>query len=178
MPKNRPDKDPPPLFFFPKVQIKAVFKIRIKYNEVCFTFKGNHLSFGKLVLELYIFFYILKKNNYRSQKNAWLVLGYMILLGFCLPMQEIKEAWVWSLGQEDPLEEEMATHSSILAWKTPWTEEPGGRQSLGLQRVRHDSDWAHSRTWAYKRIQFEGTASSTDIYTLPCVKQMASGKQL
>ena len=38
----------------------------------------------------------------------------------------MQEMWVWSLGQEDPLEEEMATHSSILAWKTPWTEEPGG----------------------------------------------------
>ena len=42
------------------------------------------------------------------------------------------------LGQEDPLEEEMSTHSSILAWEIPWTEEPGGLQSTGLQRVRHD----------------------------------------
>ena len=41
-------------------------------------------------------------------------------------MQETQETWVQSLGQEDPLEKEMATHSSILAWKTPWTEEPGG----------------------------------------------------
>ena len=41
--------------------------------------------------------------------------------------------WVWSLGQEDPLEKEMATHSSILGWKTSWTEEPGGLQSMGLQ---------------------------------------------
>ena len=48
--------------------------------------------------------------------------------------------WVQSLSQEDPLEEEMATHSNILAWKIPWTEEPGGLQSMGLQRVRHD--WA------------------------------------
>ena len=46
--------------------------------------------------------------------------------------------WVWSLGQEDPLEEELATHSSILAWKIPWTEEPGGIQSMGLQRVRYN----------------------------------------
>ena len=45
---------------------------------------------------------------------------------------------IWSLGREDPLEKEMATHSSILAWKIPWTEEPGGLQSLGLQRVGHD----------------------------------------
>ena len=42
------------------------------------------------------------------------------------------------LGEEDPLEEEMAAHSSILAWRIPWTEEPGGLQSVGLQRVRHD----------------------------------------
>ena len=46
--------------------------------------------------------------------------------------------WVQLLGQEDPLEEEMATHSSILAWKIPWTGEPGGLQSVGSQRLRHD----------------------------------------
>ena len=45
----------------------------------------------------------------------------------------MKETWVRSLGQEDPLEKEMATHSSILAWKIPWTEEPGGLQSTGSQ---------------------------------------------
>ena len=45
---------------------------------------------------------------------------------------------VWSLGQEDPQEEGMVTHSSILAWRIPWTEEPGRLQSLGLQRVRHE----------------------------------------
>ena len=48
------------------------------------------------------------------------------------------ETWVQSLGQEDPLEKGMATHSSILAWKTPWTEEPGRLQSMGSQRARHD----------------------------------------
>ena len=48
------------------------------------------------------------------------------------------ETWVRSLGREDPLEKEMATHSSILAWKIPWTEEPCWPQSMGLQRVRHD----------------------------------------
>ena len=51
---------------------------------------------------------------------------------------ETKEMWVQSLGQEDPLEEGMATHSSILAWRIPWTEEPGGLQSTGLQRGGHD----------------------------------------
>ena len=48
------------------------------------------------------------------------------------------ETWVQSLGWEDPLEKEMATHSSTLAWKIPWVEGPGGLQSIGLQRVRHD----------------------------------------
>ena len=54
----------------------------------------------------------------------------------------MRETWVQSLGQEDPLEKEMATHSSFLAWRTPWTEEPGELQSTGSQRVRHD--WATS----------------------------------
>ena len=52
-------------------------------------------------------------------------------------MQETQEMRVRSLGQEDPLEEGMATHSSILAWRIPWTEVPGGLQSMGSQRVRH-----------------------------------------
>ena len=53
-----------------------------------------------------------------------------------LPSKQEKQ--VRSPGQEDPLEEEMATHSSILAWEISWTEEPGGLQSMGSQRVRHD----------------------------------------
>ena len=48
------------------------------------------------------------------------------------------ENWVQSLGREDPLEKEMVTHSSILAWKIPWREESGGLQSMGLQTVGHD----------------------------------------
>ena len=56
-------------------------------------------------------------------------------------MKETEETQVWFLRQEDPLEEEMATHSSTLAWKIPWTEEPGRLQSMGSHRVGHD--WAH-----------------------------------
>ena len=52
-------------------------------------------------------------------------------------MQETQETWIPFLDQEEPLEEEMAIHSSILAWKIPWTEEPGGLQSIGSQRVGH-----------------------------------------
>ena len=53
-------------------------------------------------------------------------------------VQEPQEPRVRSLDQEDPLEEEMATHSSILAWEIPCTEQPSGQQSMGSQRVRHD----------------------------------------
>ena len=68
---------------------------------------------------------------------------YFIIFWASLVSQVVKnlpamqETQVQSLGQEDPLEGEMATHSSILAWEIPWTEEPGGLQSMGLQRVRH-----------------------------------------
>ena len=51
---------------------------------------------------------------------------------------DMQETWVRSLGQENSLEESMATHSSILAWRTPWTEEPGEPQSAGLHRVGYD----------------------------------------
>ena len=53
-------------------------------------------------------------------------------------LRTMRETGVRSLGREDPLDKEMATHSSILAWKIPGTEEPGGLQSMGLQRVRDD----------------------------------------
>ena len=53
-------------------------------------------------------------------------------------LSAMREIWVQSLGWEDPLEKEMATQSNILAWKIPWTEEPGGLQSMGSQIVGHD----------------------------------------
>ena len=53
-------------------------------------------------------------------------------------MKEMQKMKIQSLGQEDPLEEGMATHSSVLAWRIPWTEEPGEVQSMGPQRVGHD----------------------------------------
>ena len=60
------------------------------------------------------------------------------------PLPAMQETWVRSLGQEDPLEKEMATHSSILAWKIPWMEEPGGLQSMGSQKVGHDLVTEHA----------------------------------
>ena len=58
----------------------------------------------------------------------------------CLPMQETQEMRVQTLGQEDPLEKEMATHSSTPAWRIPWAEDPARPQSLGSQRVKQDSN--------------------------------------
>ena len=71
-------------------------------------------------------------------KHFMLIWGFpdgLVVKRIHLPMQE---TLVGSLGGEDPLEEEMATHSSILAWKITWTEELGGAQSMGSQRVRYD----------------------------------------
>ena len=68
-------------------------------------------------------------------------------LRVCLSMQEVQKTQVQSLGQEDPLEKEVAAHSTILAWKIPWTEEPGGLQSMGLQRIGHDWEQTHTGKW-------------------------------
>ena len=76
----------------------------------------------------------------------WCVpLGPYILVPHSSHLQSMQETPVWSLGREDPLAKGMATHFSINAWRTPWTEEPGRLQSTGSQRVRHDwSDLAHT----------------------------------
>ena len=70
------------------------------------------------------------------------------------PPWSMRESWVWSLGQGDSLEVEMATHSSILAWKSPWTEEPGGLQAMGLQRV--DTTYQLSRHANTSPFQCDG----------------------
>ena len=77
----------------------------------------------------------------------------------CLP--GMWETWVRSLGWEDPLEKEMAIHSSTLAWRIPWTEEPSGLQSTGSQRVRHD--WSD-----YAQAKFQKTTSTSFQSLLSC----------
>ena len=96
------------------------------YNEPW----GTYISFNSGFLEVYA--------------QQWDVLGHMAVCLASLVAQSLKclpamrETWVRSLGWEDPLEKEMETHSSILAWRIPWMEEPGGLQSMGSQRVGHD----------------------------------------
>ena len=86
-------------------------------------------------------------------------------------MQETQETQVPSLSQEDPLEESMTTHSSILAWNIPQTVEPGGLQLMGLQRVNHDRSNLvhvhvdHLRAWSLALLQFVTCPIFSSIYT-------------
>ena len=81
-------------------------------------------------------------------------------------MQETLETQIWSLGWEDSLEKEMATHSCILAWEIPWTEEPGGLQSMELHTVRHD--------WVTNTFTFTGSLHGS---VTPCDSNLRSWKQ-
>ena len=76
----------------------------------------------------------------------------------------VRETWVRSLGQEDLLEKEMATHSSILAWRIPWTEDPGRLQSMGLQRVRHD--WVTSLYIKVEILLSPGVSKNTLTFNI------------
>ena len=90
-------------------------------------------------------------------------------------LPEMRESWIWPLGWEDPLEEGITTHSSILAWKIPGTEEPGGLQSMKSQRVRHDrvTEYAFmyfilANHFLYKTISFnpnQNTHTHTHTHT-------------
>ena len=89
-----------------------------------------------------IFYYLnlsgKKKNQSFLERQCWASLVAQVVKH----LPSMQETRVWSLGWEDPLEKEMATHSSILAWKIPWTEKPGRLQPMGSQRVGHN--WATS----------------------------------
>ena len=73
-----------------------------------------------------------------DKKKASTIGGTSLVAQMVKRLSTMQETWVRSLGREDPLKKEMATHSSILAWKIPWTEEPDRLQSVRSQRVRHD----------------------------------------
>ena len=93
----------------------------------------------------------------------------------------MQETWVRSLGWEDPLEKEMATHSSILAWKIPWTEKPGRLQSMGSQRV--GQDWATSLHFRVQRaslvaqlVKNPPAMRQTWVWSLGCEDPLEKGK--
>ena len=117
------------------------FILCVFYHNFIYFFKLNHLSLYYWVVEffIWIWYHIYPYQMYNLQLPSPILCSLVAQRIKHLPaMQETR---VRSLGWEDPLEKEMATHSSILAWRIPWTEEPGGLQS---QRVRHD--WASSLT--------------------------------
>ena len=89
----------------------------------------------------------------------------------CMGSVPMHETQVQSLGQEDPLEEDMATHSSTLTWRVPWTEEPGGPQSMESQRVRHDL----SRTHASNCVKAHQSLSSSDSILKPLTVRGGGG---
>ena len=77
-------------------------------------------------------------------------------------LSTMRETWVRSLGQEDPLEKEIAIHSSTIAWRIPWTEEPGRLQFMGSQRVGHD--WATSLSLWLNQLRLSGCFIRKSIY--------------
>ena len=76
--------------------------------------------------------------TYISEKDMVLISWASLVVQMIKNLPAVRETWVPSLGQEDPMEKGIATYSSILAWRIPWTEEPGELQSMGSQRVRHN----------------------------------------
>ena len=95
----------------------------------------------------------------------------------CLP--PMWETWVQSLGWEDTLEKEMATHSSILAWRSPWTKEPGRLQSMGSQRVRHE--WVTSFSLEFHNViikTIRRTAQWANFQNIKCYESVKSTTSL
>ena len=119
--------------------------------------------------------------SYRSMQMQ-IMRRYMVIIWASLVAQRLKrlparwETWVRSLGWEDPLEKEMATHSSMPSWRSPWTEELGGLQSTGSQRVRHD--WVTSLSlftfiWWSKVQQVNITENSISLFEIIRVQTLS-----
>ena len=98
----------------------------------------HHFSKASILRRSVLFMVQLSHPYMTTGKTIALTLWILLVAQTVKSLPATQETQVQSLGQEDLPEKEMATHSSILAWKIPWTEEPGGLQSMGSQRVRHD----------------------------------------
>ena len=100
--------------------------------------KGYPLQFSGLENSMDCTVHGVAKSQTRLSNFHFYGFGASLLAQMVKNLPAMRETQVWSLGQEDPLENGMATHSSILAWRISWTEEPGRLQSVGSQRVQHD----------------------------------------
>ena len=128
-------------------------------------------------------------NNQRFNQPC-LCDGASLVVQMAKNLPAMWETQVRSLGREDPLEKEMATHSSILAWSIPWTEKPGRIQSMGLQRVRHDWAIKHPHMPMYRGLEMmifrelpwwicrdsgiEALSEGTEAVSFPCILPCAS----
>ena len=102
-----------------------------------------------------------KSSLYLLQKLEWLSVASLV----AQTVKRLPTMWetpVWSLGQKNPLEKEMSTHSSTLVWKIPWTEEPGRLQSMGLQRIGHDWVTFFSLSFLTHTVVHAGYANQID----------------
>ena len=133
------------LLLFTKINWHSPFKIKDnqKYTQID---KRKSSVSPKFELKDFLVLYPFFRNTLSRWKFSYIKMSTLKLCRASLVAQRVKrllalrETWVRSLGREDPLEKEMATHSSTLAWKIPWTEKPDRLQSMGSQRVGHD--WA------------------------------------
>ena len=115
------------------------------------------------------FTFLVRLVTWQRGKDFVEIVGLPCVAQMVKNLPAMQETWVWSLVQEDPLEKGMATHCSMLAWRIPWTEEPGRLQSMGLQRVRHY--WAHIHTHTFFFILFPIMVYHRILHIVPCVTQ-------
>ena len=129
------------------------------------TYGMLYISYMKILIKIfwheYVIFCISHYRNQGTDFPTWIRTSLHFTWASLVAQRvkylpAVQETWVWTLGREDPLEKGMATHSSILAWRSPWMEEPGRLQSTGSQRVRHD--WSTSLHFTYRNLW-------TDIHT-------------
>ena len=121
---------------------------RGQYRSLILLRCWDNLNLPELCVTLWFSFYFSDLDLSLSQpRYSWMAQRVKNLP----EMQERQELQVWSLGPEDPLEKEMATHSSILAWEIPWTEEACSLQSKGWQRIKHDWQTKHIHCTKYFR---------------------------
>jgi len=152
------------LHLFPWKHVPCILRLRV---SSVFFFCWNSLIITPHFFYVYlsIYFCCFKSIYFELENNCFTILCWFlpyISMGFPVAQMvknllAMQETWVWSLGQEDPLEKGIATHSSILAWRVLWTQERGRLQSMGWQQVGHD--WTtntfflffHTTTWVSHR---------------------------
>ena len=146
------------------------------FNSLIFNYsaiKKKEMPFAVIWMDLDLEIIILSEVS-QTEKNKYHMIFFTCIIWASLVAQRLKhlpamwETWVQPLHQEDPLEKEMATRSSIFAWRIPWTEEPGRLQFTGSQRVGHDWHMYNIKKW-YKWTYLQNRNRLTDIDNKPMI---------